>query len=313
MIPTANIDIAVASAAIIVIDNASRIVGDTKASPQVIREALIPIYGLTWTRAIFARFKQGRLNGFLAKIRNSSLPRSEYERLASFWKQAYEVDSQFLPEWEEWRVIFERFRFDRRYNSKTLSDIIAFLQSKGVTSPELLGSLSLTEVESFADQSQDMTVLRAVWRVMRLTFSQPSSADHLTAAHEPLTANKLFRSIKRGAQESLFSNKSLDSEVKKGRLSERFPQLGPFEKIKQLQASSIPAVKLDRFIMDNTQLNLLKQVKGSLPPMASAVRCFSAFCELRRARTFPPSEEMAVQWSSEFKNAATYYNYVRHL
>ena len=60
-------------------------------------------------------------------------------------------------------------------------------------------------------------------------------------------------------------------------------------------------------------MNLLKKVKGSPPPAASDVRCFAAFCELRKTHTSPPSEEMVAQRSSMFKNTATYYNYVRHL
>ena len=312
-IPTANIDIAVASAAIIVVNNAFKILGDTRASSEVIREAIMPIYGITWTRPIFARFKQGRLNSFLAKVRNSTLPRSEYDRLASFWKQAYEVQSQLLPEWEEWRILFERFRFDRRYNAKTLADTVAFLYAKGISPPQFLGSLPLGDVESFSEQFQEMVVLRAIWRISRLTFSQPSSSAHLTAAHAPLTANKLFRSIKRCSEDTDADVDPFAVNIKKGRLPLSFLSLGPLEKIKHLQASSIPAVKLDRFIMDSTQLNMLKQIKGSLPPMASAVRCFSAFCELRGAPTFPPSEELVVQWSSVFPNTPTYYNYVQHL
>lgn len=149
-IPLANIDIATASAAIIIVDNAAKISGDFKASPSTIREAIPPIYGLTWNRTVCSHFEGGRLNAVLAKVRNSALPREEYERLASFWKQAISVVSQYLPEWEEWRVLFERFRLERRYGQRKLCDVITFLLTKSIDSPELLGSLAFSEIEKYA-------------------------------------------------------------------------------------------------------------------------------------------------------------------
>ena len=101
--------------------------------------------------------------------------------------------------------------------------------------------------------------------------------------------------------------------VKKSRLDPNFAKLGPAGKIVALQASSISAVKMGRFIMDTTQLNFIRQVKGCLPPMASAVRCFAAFCALRRMKPAPPSEEMVAQRIAMFKNTDTYYKYVLHL
>ena len=50
-----------------------------------------------------------------------------------------------------------------------------------------------------------------------------------------------------------------------------------------------------------------------MPPIDSAARCLAAFCEIRKTRASPPSEEMVVQRSSIFHNTATYYNYVQHL
>ena len=313
MVPLANTDCALSSAAKIIIDHLAKVVGDPKASSKIIVEAIRPVYGLTWTRAVLSHIGTSRINSILAKIRNSTCPRSEYDRVSTLWKQAFAVDTLFLPEWEEWKVIFERYRLDRRYQQAKLCEAISFLQAKGFQSPSDMSLISALDVEKFAPEFSPIALIRTVWRVIRLTFSQPSSSAHLIAAHENLTANKLFRAIKRCSEEGVLSNRSFEQQSKKFRLNIDFQKLGPLEKIKYLSKSSLPAVKLDRFIMDNTQLNLLKQFKGSLPPMASAVRNFSAFCELRKQRTFPPSEEMVIQWSSVFSNTATYYNYVQHL
>ena len=47
--------------------------------------------------------------------------------------------------------------------------------------------------------------------------------------------------------------------------------------------------------------------------MASAHRCYIAFCELRNFAPFPVREEVVKQRSSVFGNTATYGNYVCHL
>ena len=44
--------------------------------------------------------------------------------------------------------------------------------------------------------------------------------------------------------------------------------------------------------------------------MASAFRCYTAFCELRKAAPFPVREEVVLQWSSMFNTTATFGNYV---
>ena len=47
--------------------------------------------------------------------------------------------------------------------------------------------------------------------------------------------------------------------------------------------------------------------------MASAFRCYVAFCELRHKPPSPAQEEIALQRSSIFNNAATCGNYISHL
>ena len=80
-----------------------------------------------------------------------------------------------------------------------------------------------------------------------------------------------------------------------------------------LANAQLSSSTLDKFALSSTQANLLKQVRGSLPAIASAFRCYTAFCNLKGFTAFPPTEEAALQWSSVFDDTATFGNYIQHL
>ena len=152
------------------------------------------------------------------------------------------------------------------FSPDQLTDVITFLLARGGHPPSELGALSCPEVEAFSPPFESIKVLRTAWRIARIPFAQPSSAAHLVAADAPIAANKLFRSIKQNEQGAERSKSRFDSNTKRFRLPLDIDKLGPIEKIKRLQRSSISALRLDRFIMDNTQMNLLKQFRGGRCP-----------------------------------------------
>ena len=51
--------------------------------------------------AIDRRQNNRRANQLMAKVRNSALPRVEYDRMAGLSKLAYFTPDDFLPEWAE--------------------------------------------------------------------------------------------------------------------------------------------------------------------------------------------------------------------
>ena len=86
--------------------------------------------------------------------------------------------------------------------------------------------------------------------------------------------------------------------------------MGPVQRIRLLGSPAVLPREVGRYVRDATQANFLKQAKGSLPGMASAFRCYAAFCDLRKVAPFPALEEVVLQWSSMFNNTATFGNYV---
>ena len=84
-------------------------------------------------------------------------------------------------------------------------------------------------------------------------------------------------------------------------------------RIKVLRETRQAAARIDRFAQDRTHANLLKQVRGSLPAISSALNCYNSFCDLRDTRPFPVTEQIVLEWSSVFADTATYANYIPNL
>ena len=88
---------------------------------------------------------------------------------------------------------------------------------------------------------------------------------------------------------------------------------GPSRKIGALKRTKSAPSRTNRFIKDNHQRNLLKNIRGSLPSVASALNCYLQLCHLRSDDPFPATERRALDWSAVFNDTATFYNHTLHL
>ena len=148
----------------------------------------------------------------------------------------------------------------------------------------------------------------------RTTVVTPTrSAEYPTPAHAVFTQDSLAKAIRKHAAQFASTGQLRIATKKKLHIPRNFSQRGPSQRIKLLQSAALVPSVLDRYVKGATQANLLKQVRGSLPGISSAFRCYADFCELRKTAAFPPKGETVLQWSSMFRNTATYGNYVCHL
>ena len=73
VIPDVNRDSAVGAAAILIWNNLIRVVSDREAPACRLAEAIKPVYGITWNRAVIKLVKREVMNDTLCKLRNSLL------------------------------------------------------------------------------------------------------------------------------------------------------------------------------------------------------------------------------------------------
>ena len=103
MLSDANRDNAIIDAAKMAFDHSRRCVLDERATSHSISVALVPLFGISWSRKIIAavdtRPINRRSNQLLARVRNSPLPRADCGRVADLFKLSLFAPTEFSPEW----------------------------------------------------------------------------------------------------------------------------------------------------------------------------------------------------------------------
>ena len=68
-----------------------------------------------------------------------------------------------------------------------------------------------------------------------------------------------------------------------------------------------------RYLASSMLCRSLDSKKGSLKPMASALRCWATFCDLAGLPHFPISPETAASFAAAFRDPGTYRAYISHI
>ena len=144
-------------------------------------------------------------------------------------------------------------------------------------------------------------------------FTHGGTAAQLFQPPGTVSQDTALKALKRHAKQFRTSRKITIHPPKKLRASAEFARMAPSMKINRLASGRVMPRAVSRYVADSTQANLLKQVRGSLPGMASDFRRYLSFCELDNAAPLPPMEETVLRWSSVFNDTATYGNYVGQL
>ena len=314
MVLLENEDTAVEEASDLAWSHLPRTIGHRTHTPAEMRVAVLAVYGIRWNRAVMCALTTNRINRDLARLRNSDdFPLREYERLSTFLKDAYAASPTCPVELLEWRTLAGQIRLDISAGWEAVLATATFLHAQGLPSTFHLGSLSPAEFYPLSEISPNAALLRSLWAAARATSSPHTQGAFLAPDHSVVDKSTLVKALKAHASQVGRSGKLVLRTTRKLHLPRTFGQLGPAQRIKMLRAAALTPSVMDRFVFDATSDNLIKQAKGSLPSMASAFRCYTDFCELRKIPALPVLGETVLQWSSLFANTATYGNYVTHL
>ena len=314
-IPFENVNMVRTAAAKIIWDNLARVVANRDVSLATVRTAVMAVYGISWNRVVMTAITTNRINDVLATLkRYTPLPQKEYCRLSEFFKESYQASADFPPDLMEWHRLAQQLRLELLHGWDAILATAIFLRSHEIVSPSNLGVLSPGDFQPLSEAAPHPQLLRALWCVARSDDAFPSSAHtYLLPPHPAVNKDSLTKAVKAHTSKLQRTGKLVMRTTRKLHLPKDFGKLGPAQRIKTLKAAALNPRVLDRFVFDATSANLLKQVKGSLPGMASAYRCYISFCELRNFTPFPAKEEVATQRSSVFGNTSTYGSYVCHL
>ena len=229
--------------------------------------ALVPLFGIRWSKkviaAVDARPINRLANQLLAKVRNSPRPRVDYDRVADLFKLSYFAPAEFLPGWEVWRAVADRYRLDRRHSWAILAAAVTHLISAGARPPFELAALEPAALEQLMASLDDRHAARGFWRAARLSGANASSTDPFFLDQQNIDMSAFRRAIKRNRSE-LAAHQPPHPCDGRLRLPSDCDRMGPTARIKAIRASGQTALRVERFVLDRTQANRLKQVRGSL-------------------------------------------------
>ena len=139
--------------------------------------------------------------------------------------------------------------------------------------PSNLAEVNLSELRSMASASSFPVVFRAVWSSDRADFAhRPSAGEHLVPAHELFTKDNIAQAIRRRSAQFPISGQIAVRTKRKLHAHRYFAQMGAARRIRLHGPSGVLPLEVVRYVKGPAHANLLKQVKGPLPGMASAFR-----------------------------------------
>ena len=202
---------------------------------------------------------------------------------------------------------------DRRFSQEYIAHSVTFLTARSVPDPGALALLDAGAVEVMAGAAPNAGPIRTLWRLSRTSMTAVSPNEHLPIPESGWAADVFKKAAKRclWSLDRKFPSRPITRKRLNAPIS--FAKLGPAQKIGVLKRLKTAPVQVRRFIRDNTQRNLLKQVRGSLPSVVSALNCYLQFSRLQAEEPFPVTERRVLEWSSVFNDAATYSNYTQHM
>ena len=197
-----------------------------------------------------------------ASIRNSAAPRPDYDRVADLFKLALFAPTTFLPEWEEWRTVADRYRIDRRRPWPVLATSSAQFIAAELGSHLELANFEAAAIEQMVAPFGGKAAIRRLRRASRVQVAMASSPDPLFLATQDVAVSSFQRATKRRRAELQRDPPASSADPSHLRLPVGFERMGQLARIRAIQESRQTEARDGRFIQGRPQANLLKQVRG---------------------------------------------------
>ena len=228
--------------------------------------------GIRWNRAVLTTLSTCRVNGDLARLRNSEFHAMEYETLPTFLKDARPSFSSCPVELLEWRKLAAQIRLDLSAGREAVSQAAISLHVQWLSTPFRLGGLAPSEFYPLSEISPNAALHRSLWTADRYTSDPNTQWGFLAPDHDVVDMTTLVKAMKAHAPHVEISGKLALRTARKLHMSRKCGQLGPAQRIKLLLSAAVTPRVMGRFVPDATSAKLPKHVKGSLPSMESAFR-----------------------------------------
>ena len=128
---------------------------------------------------------------------NSNLPPAEYDRAAQFLKESYGADGVLPPEFSEWRLSAERFRFNTSFGWGAVLEAVTLLSAQGAQSTQELAAVTPADISRVCTGAPNAHMVRASCGAQRSCLASRESSGHLAKPHGFLAKDAFTGAIKR--------------------------------------------------------------------------------------------------------------------
>ena len=191
-----NRNVAVTSAALIVLNETNKVALNPRTSSKELIRAIIPLFGIRWNKEVCQKVGGRDITNLLYRIRNSKLSPSSYQKVSELFNTACSLVGPLPPNWAEWLNIIENFELGNSTSTELWREIVNDIRAIGFESPLMLAGIRIREAtQTFCDLSKPMES-RLLWQACALQFFEPSDGNLLVLQDASKDAEKLIGKIK---------------------------------------------------------------------------------------------------------------------
>ena len=247
--------------------NLQKVLADATSPKKLIREALIPAFGIRWDAQVIRSVEGGRLRRITRSLRNSKLDALTYRMVSHLLKSDSETGTDFPEAWTEWRATIERFNFDDEFKLSEWIDVIGAFSKLGWDSPSKLALATPTQLRLAMEVYRNSTAALQLWTSAALLSAGLSSASFLILNGGSGNAEKFPHRI----NSDTFRNNAARSDVKMAlgrskihKLPKDFDKMGHSPKLQTLRKDQSP-IQNEQVLSHRLAIHRFNRNSAALP------------------------------------------------
>ena len=279
-----------------------------------LREAVEPINGFEWSRALIDRVGTKPINDILSCIKSSSLPLDEINKFRKLFKESFWNPEVIFPEsWEIWRAMITKFQLYELLPFNKWVEAIDQLRASTINNPIDLAQLKFTEALALDNSWSFEGNLVILWQASKCWQEENPLVSSDFSRKREIQVEKMIKLLRVDSVEECELFKQWDVLRQQLELPPDFNKLLPLTRNRLLLRANGQRATVEDFLRLGGKLNILRSVASSLRCLSSGLNSYANFCITMNRPFMPPTQDTVLMWSNIFAPGRTFRNYLGHL
>ena len=155
---------ATTAAAKILVSNIEKALRNREATEGEIGAAVIPIYGIIWTRETLCALGPNRHNHIFLNIRHSQPSSTNYEGVKKLWADPHLAPTDAFPQaWSDWQLLISNRNIFSKESTSAWIFTARDIAGNGINSTEELAELSRPQMHELKIAHELKPITSAIW------------------------------------------------------------------------------------------------------------------------------------------------------